>query len=205
MPRPCRSMRNSSPAIITEATLTSWCRVVQVVLLLSALSSSQHAAAHRLNITTSDIVWQPQDNALEVTHSLHLDDALALLARLGDNTGSLDLVSSARLMNYLNKHFRLVTAEQPLLLEPYGAHIDGAVLYMYQRTTISALPPALEVTNRILHDVVDGAQNQINWRVGEIVRSKTTQPETPIAWLTLNRKANPAQHSDRTQREARQQ
>ncbi len=177
------------------------CRTLQFLLLVSAISVTQSLAAHRLNLTTSDIVWQAQERALEVTHSLHLDDALVLLARLGDTRGTLDLESSARLMNYLKKNFTLVTADTTLALEPYGAHIDGGVLYMYQRATITALPPALEVTNQILHDVVEGAQNQVNWRVGEIVRSKTTVPGTPIAWLSLAGQDQSVTASDRTGRD----
>jgi len=175
-------------------------RCMRPLVLLATFTFVQPLAAHRLNITTSDIVWLAQDGALEVTHSVHLDDALALLARLGDNSGALDLKSSARLMSYLNAHFQLVTRETPVALEPYGAHIDSGVLYMYQRAVIKTLPPALEVTNRILHDVVQGPHNQINWRVGDIVRSKITQPDQPVVWLTLQSRSVP--HSDQNQRDS---
>jgi len=165
-----------------------------IVLTLAA----QQTAAHRLKLTTSEIVWQAEGSALEVTHALHLDDALALLARLDSTTGSLDPVTSARLMNYLNRHFQVVTASATLTLEPYGAHIDGGVLYMYQRASVDSLPQALEVTNTILHDVVEGAQNQVNWRVGEIVRSHSSGPDEPITWLALAEKNNSVNHSDQS-------
>lgn len=159
---------------------------LRTLLLALTVCLTQPLAAHRLNLTTTDIVWQAQDGALEVTHSMHLDDALTLLARLGNTSGTLDLATSARLMNYLNKRFQLITAASAVALEPYGAHIDGGVLYLYQRATVRSLPPALEVTNNLLHDMVDGVQNQVNWRVGEIVRSSTTARDDPIVWLTLN-------------------
>lgn len=177
-------LRNKSRLTITNRVFLR-ARVFRALLLLSAVCVVPDVLAHRLNLTTSDIVWQAEERALEITHSLHLDDALTLLARLGNPGGTLDLKGSARLMNYLNKRFHLVTAKQRLTLEPYGAHIDGGVLYMYQRVITANLPLALEVTNTILHDVITDAQNQVNWRVGDTVRSHSTGPDQPVAWLAL--------------------
>lgn len=159
-------------------------RLTLVLALVTGLTS-QAVFAHRLNLTTSEIVWQPDEHALEITHALHLDDALTLLARLGVNDGVLDLPASARLMRYIAQRFQLTTGDVNISLEPYGAHIDDGVLYVYQKALVAALPTALQVTNRILHDVIEDAQNQVNWRVGDVVRSRSGGPVEPVIWLTL--------------------
>lgn len=161
-------------------------------LLAGVLSAflSPSAVAHRLNLVTSDIVWQVDDRAFEITHTLHLDDALTLLASLGVDDGVLDLPASARLMHYLGQRFELATAEAKLVIEPFGAHINDGVLYIYQRAALNALPPALEVRNSLLHDQVSNPQNQVNWRVGDIVRSYSGGPDQPVSWLALAPKRN---------------
>ncbi len=159
-------------------------------LVLVAGFMSQAVFAHRLNLTTSEIVWQPDEHALEITHKLHLDDALTLLARLGVNDGVLDLPASARLMRYIAQRFQLTTGDVDIELQPFGAHIDNGVLYVYQRALVAALPTALQVTNRILHDVLEDAKNQVNWRVGDVVRSRSGGPSESVIWLTLAANSN---------------
>ena len=179
------TITGTATARLTLATFPQLSFPTLFLLLLVFGFASPAAKAHRLNLTTSDIVWQPAESALDITHRLHLDDALTLLARLGADDGVLDLAASARLMNYLTQRFQLVTRDTTLTLEPFGAHIDNGVLYVYQRALVTTLPPALEVTNTILHELVADTQNQVNWRVGDIVRSHLSSSDQPVCWLKL--------------------
>ena len=161
------------------ATICLW------LCVIAATTTPEPVRAHRINHALSEIVWQPDTRILEVTHRLHLDDALTLLARLGAPRGELDLVTSARLMLYLEAHFELATATGPLLLEPMGAHINGDALYLYQRSTPMALPQALEVRAQLLADVASFSINQVNWQVGDLVRSVHGETTGARGWLRL--------------------
>ena len=164
-------------------------RLWLICTLSSALLGwfAPQAAAHRLNLSTTEIEWRAESQTLDVIHKLHNDDALVLLSRLGAGDGVLDLESSARLLNYVNRHFSLVTRDGPLALEPYGAHLQGNTLFIYQRAELAAPPPALEVRMRLLHDVVDQMRNDVHWRVADNVRSAVHDADHPTAWLTLQK------------------
>ncbi len=146
---------------------------------------AQSASAHRLNLITSDIEWRVENKTLDVSHRLHLEDGLALLATLGARDGVLDLEASARLLNYIDERFALTTKSGTLELEPYGAHLQGDSLFVYQRASLSQLPQALEVKNLLMHDIEPTMKNQVNWRVGELVRSHSGHRDAPVAWLSL--------------------
>lgn len=165
-------------------------KVLGPMLLGATLMSclwATNTSAHRLNVVTSDLQWRADSTALEVTHRLHLEDALTLLAHLGATDGVLDLESSARLLNYIERYFALNTRAGTVRLEPYGAHVQGETLYVYQKAVLAEPPVALEVQNRLLHDIEPGVRNQVNWRVGSEVRSHDGSRDNPIGWLVLAR------------------
>jgi hypothetical protein len=169
--------------------MTDPLRLVRICLwlfVISATATPEPAGAHRVNHALSEIVWQPDTRVLEITHALHLDDALTLLARLGAPRGDLDLATAARLMLYLETHFELAIATGPLQLEPMGAHIDGEALYLYQRSTPMALPQALKVRAQLLADVASFSINQVNWQVGDLVRSLHGETSGARGWLRLD-------------------
>jgi len=159
--------------------------IALVAALISAVLLSQHAFAHRLNLITSDIEWRADEQTLDVSHRLHLEDALGLLATLGAKDGLLDLEASARLLNYIDKRFALSTNQGALTLEPFGAHLQGDSLFVYQRVALRQPPEALEVNNRLMHDIEPAMKTQVNWRIGEVVRSHSGHRDAPIAWLVL--------------------
>lgn len=156
------------------------------VTLMCCLCTAD-ASAHRLNVVTSDLQWRAESTALEVTHRLHLEDALTLLAHLGAADGVLDLESSARLLNYIERYFALTSRAGAIQLEPFGAHVQGDTLFVYQKAELAEPPVALEVQNRLLHDIEPQVRNQVNWRVGSEVRSHDGSRDNPIAWLVLAR------------------
>ena len=156
-----------------------------VIVCFLALVVAQQPLAHRLNLITTDIEWHAAGQTLDITHRLHLEDALSLLALLDAPDGVLDLEASARLLNYIDGHFELSTKSANLKLEPFGAHLQGDSLFVYQRVALTEPPSALEVRNRLLHDIEPEMRNQVNWRMGEQVRSHTGHKEAQIAWLLL--------------------
>ncbi len=149
------------------------------------------ASAHRLNLITSDIEWRPDEGVFDVAHRFHLDDALTLLASLGAGDGVLDLEASARLLNYMEATFGLATRNGPLEFEPFGAHIQGNTLFVYQRVKLDSLPLALEVSSQVMQQLEPEIRHQINWRAGQIVRSHEGHRDSPIGWLVLSDPVEP--------------
>lgn len=160
-------------------------RLLTALAALAVLAVAPPAAAHRLNLTTTDLAWQPDTQVLDVTHRLHIDDALTLLAQLGAADGVLDLEASARLLNYVESQFALRSKTGVLRLEPWGAHIQGNHLFIYQRVALASAPTALEVRNELLHDLPEPMRNRVNLRVGDVVRSHEGQADAAVGWLIV--------------------
>lgn len=172
-----------------------------LAVLLCVLALSTHPAlAHRLGGVDSEIVWRPDSGVFEITHRLHIDDALALFEQLGNRSGDLDLLTSAKVFHYTNLNFALATAAGALSLEPMGAHFEGSQFYIYQQAEPERLPTALQVSNSLLRapdsrrervDAKDrpselmATDNRVNWRVGDIVRSTLCPDDGRAVWLRL--------------------
>ncbi len=129
------------------------------------------ADAHRLSQSMTEIDWSPDRATLEIVHSVHLDDAMLLLAQLGAPDGELDIETQAKLMLYTESHFELAQKGQPLELEPVGAQIQGDYLWIYQERGMAQYPRELEVTVTFMHALDAAQQNQVNLRIGDHVRT----------------------------------
>ena len=127
--------------------------------------------AHKLQYSLTDMYWRLDSGAFEVMHSLHLDDAMTLLAYLGDPNGDLTPESQAQLLLYTEQHFQLTRNNEPLALDPVGAQIDGDYLWIYQEQNLKTYPEHLTVTCTLMHDLFPAQQNQVNLRVGDAVRT----------------------------------
>jgi hypothetical protein len=140
-------------------------------LVTAALFSGLRLEAHKLQYSLTDLLWRPDKNVLEIEHSIHLDDAMVLLAQLGAPMGDLDIATQARVLLYAEQHFSLSTAGQLRNLEPVGVQIDGDYLWIYQELPMVSYPESPRVECSLLHDVFPAQQNQVNLRIGDSVRT----------------------------------
>ncbi len=127
--------------------------------------------AHRAHFSLTDMWWRVDRSTLEITHSIHLDDAMVLLASLGAPDGTLDAAMQAKLMHYLERTFSLTSDGNQLELEPIGAQIDGDFLWLYQELKLPRLPDQLQLSCRVMQDFSAEQVNQVNFRVGDEVRT----------------------------------
>jgi uncharacterized protein DUF6702 len=110
-----------------------------------------------------------------------LDDALTLLATLGDPQGGLDLATQARVLLYTESHFEIVTQGHPLVLDPVGTQIEDDYLWIYQERILPEFPEALQVNCTLLHELFDDQENQVNLRVGEKVQTRRFNTMNSVA------------------------
>ena len=135
--------------------------------------------AHTLQQTTTEITWHPDTHWLEVVHSVHLDDALQLMADLGDPNGNLNVEMQAKLLLYLETAFNAKQGKNPLMFEPVGAQIEGDYLWLYQQAQVLTYPMELAIEIKLLHGYYPVVHHQINFSVGGQVQT-----------LHLNREQN---------------
>ncbi len=143
----------------------------RALLVGLVLLSTLPGHAHRAHFSLTDMWWRVDQGTLEITHSIHLDDAMVLLASLGAPDGTLDVAMQAKLMLYLERTFSLTSGGDPLKLEPIGAQIDGDFLWLYQEVQLGRLPDELQLSSRLMQDFSAEQVNQINFRVGDEVRT----------------------------------
>jgi len=129
------------------------------------------AYAHKLQYSLTDLYWRAESGMLEIVHSIHLDDAMSLLARLGAPGGDLDVATEARVMYYIEQHFKLTQGAEHLAPEAVGAQISGDYLWIYQELPMPQYPASLQVECTVLHDLFPAQQNQVNLRIGDYVRT----------------------------------
>jgi len=148
------------------------------------LAIAEPAIAHKLQYSLTDMLWRPDRGVLEIEHAIHLDDAMTLLAHLGDPQGHLPPKTQAKLLHYVDSRFVLVAADTIYTLEAVGAKIEGDYLWIYQELEISNLPAAIQVTCEVMQDLFPRQTNQVNLRVGENVRTLHFNREQKLAAFT---------------------
>ena len=161
-------------------------RWIDVSVGLICLVVMQPGLAHKLNYSLTELAWKVDDRVLHVSHSLHLDDAVELLARLGSRDGRLDAEVQARILYYVDQRFKLHSESGTVALHPIGAQYDGDYLWIYQEARLPKLPEQLAVESRILLDYVEQQTNQINLVTGDLVQSMTLDRQRPVGvfdWL----------------------
>ena len=75
------------------------------------------------------------------------------------------------LMHYLERTFSLTSGRDQLELVPVGAQIDGDFLWLYQEIELKRLPDQLRLSCRVMQDFSPEQVNQVNFRVGDEVRT----------------------------------
>lgn len=139
---------------------------------------------HQLNYSTSELEWRLDPSRLAITHAVHLDDAVVLLARLGDFDGRLDAGAEIKLMRYVDDHFDLVIGGEAVPLIAIGAQVDGDRLLIFQEAVLAQVPQTMAVRNTLMQDLFSGHSNQVNFRFGESVQTlflDATHPEDTFA------------------------
>ena len=137
------------------------------------------ASAHTLKLSTTEIVWHPENRQMQVTHAIHLDDAMALMADLGSPEGEMTIALQARLMLYLEQRFSLVIGGKPLALEPIGAQLLGDFLWLYQEQDRVPVPHDLQVHIRLLQEYFPDQRHLINLSIGSNTRTLRLNAESP--------------------------
>jgi hypothetical protein len=124
-------------------------------LLLAALPVS----AHRGHGVWTDIVWN--GSGFEITHRLHLADAVNIQRSLGGR-GDIDTPRGLALLAlYVEERFLLLVDSRTITPQTLGAEIDDDFLFVYQEWMTELPQHFPRVANRLLIDVEPGAQQFI--------------------------------------------
>lgn len=130
--------------------LSRW--LLGLVLLVSAA----HGTAHRGHAVWTDIHWA--EDRFEITHRLHVPDAITVNRFMDGSLPIEDLRSLALVALYVEERFSLAGVDEPAAFETLGAEIIDGFVYIYQEWPTS-LPAAFpDIDNRVLLDVEPGSQ-----------------------------------------------
>ncbi len=147
------------------------------------------AFAHRAHSALTTIEWNDRRSILEVTHRLHAHDAeVALADVMGVDRPTLDdLETLARLALYVEPRFALSDANgAEIVLELLGAEAEGLTAFIYQEARLEAAPEILRIRCDFMRDVFSNQTNQVNWRIGEEVRTARFSADDDVHELSAS-------------------
>lgn len=160
---------------------------------ISACVLAPPVFAHRAHSALTTIEWNARRSVLEVTHRLHAHDAEATLVDvMGVVRPTLDdLETLARLALYVEARFALADGDGgEIALTLLGAEAEGLTAFIYQEASLEDAPQALRIRCDILRDVFESQVNQVNWRVGEDVRTATFSDDDETQFLEISEPAS---------------
>lgn len=146
-------------------------------VLLAMITGSGAADAHRGHGAWTDVTWA--GDRFEITHRMHLADAIELLRGIAPDTVVDSIEGQARLALYVESRFAIQDADgTPVALDTIGAEIDDDFLLVYQEWPVGSppdVPP--QFSSRVLFEIDPTAQRFVRYEVGEVV--STQQLELP--------------------------
>jgi hypothetical protein len=157
----------------------------RLFVALALLSALHPALAHRVPGTSSTVDWNPRSGLTEITHRLHVHDALTGVERFyeGGPLSVTDPKHQARIALYVEDRFEIEFADgTPIMLRTLGAELEGDYLLVYQETATRLRGP-IRIRNDILRDALPVQVNEVFIRTDNGVR--TLRFETDDDWLAI--------------------
>lgn len=153
-------------------------------------------APHEYYVSTFDIVHNPQEQSLEITTKVFLDDLEKALTREPDSpkipADSLQSATvKARVRQYLFSHFSVVIQSKPAKLHLLGYEIEQDQAYLYSEVKDVIDFQALEVNCRFLVETYAQQMNIINLEAGGEIQTVLLDRNRTVgqfSWPTKNTK-----------------
>lgn len=135
-------------------------RGIASVVACCLLLTSGVVGAHRGHGSWTDVVWV--DDRFEITHRIHLADAIELLDRIKEQTSIESMEGLALMAIYVENNFSIANTSKGGALETLGAEIDDDFLYVYQEW-LTPLPSGLpQFKSTLLLDLTPDAQAYVH-------------------------------------------
>jgi len=143
---------------------------------------------HKFYVSTTTLDYRPQNQQIQITMQLFIDDVQAVLNQRYD--ASLRLApdnETDRIVAYLEKYIRqkfvLATPEQELEYAILGKEYRNDLVLMYLELPMESLPDRLIIKNQILFDLFDEQKNILHFKNGAYRKSillTTANPQEQI-------------------------
>jgi len=158
-------------------------KAIRCIIVGALVFSTPGIFGHRINEAFTTVVWNAEANTLEVSHRLHLHDAIEVLS----NNADLDLLENrARLALYAADHFLFYVGEAELCdLEILGAQIEGVYIYVYQECNMPGPPTRVGILPTFFNDKIANQTNDVNIEIGGQIKSLSFSAGDRVQWLGL--------------------
>ena len=162
-----------------------------LLLLLSLVLSSASGEAHKFYVSTTTLHYRPEQQLVQITMQLFIDDVQAVLNQRYDATLRMAPDSDEEQVmiyfeKYLRQKFSLSSNQRPLEYTFLGKEYRNDLLLAYLELPLESLPEALTVQNQLLFDVFEDQKNIVHFKNANYRKSvllNTAHPQAKI--LTL--------------------
>jgi hypothetical protein len=163
-------------------------RIITVLLCMTVCAPTM---AHRQHHVWTEIHRSESTHSIEVSHRIHLSDAITILQQAPVGVAQLPIESVEALAHvalYVDRHFSLRAAcpgTEVRQIDLVGAGLDDDFVYVYQEVTLKGQLHELVFSNTMLHDLepyavgfvnVSGPMGQFTYQFAR--DSAQRQPET---------------------------
>lgn len=125
---------------------------------------------HKFYVGLTDIHYDMDEAALEISHRYFLDDFSIALEAKTDSTiiinSDMDQAVLPLVEQYLSENFILRDADARIPLSFLGYELQADVIWCYMQAEVSELEEGLSVENRVLMDVYPSQKNLVHFSKG---------------------------------------
>jgi hypothetical protein len=141
---------------------------VRVLISFLLCAAALAAQAHRQHHVWTEIERNPNSGLVEISHRLHMQDAISVLQLAGKDKATLPIESVealAEIALYVDRRFAVSPRCQNTKiqsLELVGAGIDDDFIYVFQEMQLSGQLHELVFTSSLLQDIEPYAASFVN-------------------------------------------
>jgi hypothetical protein len=145
-------------------------------LFAAFLPSKKVDEFHPIHVSTTDISYNMQDNKLEITCTIFMDDfELALTKQYHTKTDlqkpAMHAAMDDLVKNYLNTNLHIKTANVATSVNYLGFEVNKEVINVYVESDKVAAPKKVDVEVSLLHNLFDDQLNIVHITVNGVRKS----------------------------------
>lgn len=131
---------------------------------------------HPFHVSVSDVNYNQESKAVEITHKIFLDDLENALNRRSES--KVDILNSAannqlndQLIVYLENHFSLNIDGEKINLDFVGSEIQADAIWIYQESPSIKSFSEISIKNTILFEMFEDQTNLVHIKKGKSTKS----------------------------------
>lgn len=164
---------------------------IKILVLLIAVSTLSFTSAHKFYISVTQIDYVKDEQSLQITTRIFIDDFESLIRKRYDESVTLDIKDESKKVDlyierYLGEKIKIKINNQIVSFNYLGKEYEDDIVYCYLEIEDVKSIEAFEISNKVFFDLYDEQQNIVKININNKNKSFMLIPDKSNGVLNFN-------------------